>query len=204
MEDAAEVVSNLIGYAHQYDKRRPGGGLRGFLEEAALVSDVDGWNSAASAVPFMTLHSAKGLEFDVVFITGLEDDLLPHRRATDEAGIRGEGEAVEEERRLLHVGMTRARKQVFLTYCRARFAQGQERTAFPSRFLEELPADCVERHVGRFASPQERSPADFARDMGLVLEAKRRIKPGQETGRYGELEPGSRVNHPRFGEGEIL
>jgi len=202
-EDAAEVVNNFVGYAHQFDKVTPGGDLRGFLQEAALVSDVDGWNPAAAAVPFMTLHSAKGLEFDVVFITGLEDDLLPHRRATDEAGIGGKYEAIEEERRLLHVGMTRARRLLFLSYCRSRFAQGRERITLPSRFLAELPSDCVEKHVGRFVNRRERSAMDFAKDMSLALEAKRRIKPGENADWHGELEPGGRVNHPRFGQGEI-
>jgi len=178
-EDAAEVVNNFVGYAHQFDKVTPGGDLRGFLQEAALVSDVDGWNPAAAAVPFMTLHSAKGLEFE------------------------GKYEAIEEERRLLHVGMTRARRLLFLSYCRSRFAQGRERITLPSRFLAELPSDCVEKHVGRFVNRRERSAMDFAKDMSLALEAKRRIKPGENADWHGELEPGGRVNHPRFGQGEI-
>jgi len=199
-EDASEVINHFLGYADQYDKGSPGGDLRGFLEQAALVSDVDGWNSSAPAVPFMTLHSAKGLEFDVVFITGLEDELLPHRRSTEEHGSRSQQAAIEEERRLLHVGMTRARKELYLTCCRSRFWQGREQAVLPSRFLEELPSDGVERHVGRFAKPLERAASDFAEDMRLVLRAKRAVAASGA----GPLAPGQRVSHAMFGEGEVM
>jgi len=220
-EDAQEVVDLFIGYARQYDERvasaeRPGsaarpadGGLIGFLEQAALVSDVDGWNAQADAVPFMTLHSAKGLEFDAVFIVGLEDDLLPHRRALEESTRGGADAALEEERRLFYVGMTRARHRLFITHAQRRVLRGREEPCVPSRFLDELPPEGVEwlrpegplgrarGAVGSFAA------GSFGADMDFVLKKKRaslRILDGQGD----RLARGVRVSHPTYGDGEIL
>ncbi|MHC5034822.1 MAG: ATP-dependent helicase, partial [Planctomycetota bacterium] len=165
--DAQEIVDLFVGYARQYDKREPEGGLVGFLEQAALVSDVDGWNAAASAVPFMTLHSAKGLEFDAVFIVGLEEDVLPHRRALEEHIQGSEEAALEEERRLFYVGMTRARHRLFITCARQRRIRGRDEVVQPSRFLEELPGACVELHVEE--APAGAAARGFAREVEYVL-----------------------------------
>ena len=106
--DTQEVLNHFLGFARQYDKSNPDGALLDFMEETALVSDVDGWDAGADAASLMTLHSAKGLEFDVVFISGLEKDILPHQRALEDNPHGDEDYAAEEERRLFHVGMTRA------------------------------------------------------------------------------------------------
>ncbi|NLW50579.1 MAG: UvrD-helicase domain-containing protein [Candidatus Brocadiaceae bacterium] len=199
--DTEETVDQLIGYAKQYDERAPEGGLMGFLEQAALVSDVDGWNAQAGAVPFMTLHSAKGLEFDAVFIVGVEEDVLPHRRALDDDQHGTEEAAVEEERRLFYVGMTRARHRLFLTHARTRTLRGRTEAAEPSRFLGELPGDCVE--LVEATPPTPAPAAAFAREMDYVLKDKKialRILDGDGT----RLARGARVSHPRFGEGMIL
>ena len=110
--------------------------LAAFLEDVALVADVDGWSSAEDKVTLMTLHSAKGLEFDDVFVTGLEEGILPHRNCTDDA-------AVEEERRLFYVGITRAKCRAWITHAASRFIHGSVDFSRPSRFLEELPAKAV-------------------------------------------------------------
>ena len=199
--DAQETVDMFIGYARQYDDRSPDGGLMGFLEQAALVSDVDGWNAQASAVPFMTLHSAKGLEFDAVFIVGLEEDMLPHRRALEERLQSTEDAALEEERRLFYVGMTRARHRLFVTYARKRVSRGVEQTLSPSRFLDELPEDRVERGADGLTAG---SAENFAAQMQRILKRKRatlRILDGRDG---DELAPGVRVSHPSYGEGEVL
>ena len=223
--DAAETLNNLLGYAREYDERHPDGDLLGFLEQAALVSDVDGWNAGALAVPFMTLHSAKGLEFDVVFLTGVEDQLLPHARAVGEDDSRHAEDAVEEERRLLHVGMTRARKRLYLTHCRERFSQGRKQHVEPSRFLEELPEDCVRRQSRR-SFKRAGSGGGFRDEMDKAIAAKRRARSrssrttggsdsqGKAKSRKksksqpetpeGVLNPGQRVNHHMYGEGEVL
>ncbi len=106
--------------------------LAAFLEDVALVADVDGWASGVEKVTLMTLHSAKGLEFDDVFLTGLEEGFLPHRNCRDEA-------AVEEERRLFYVGITRAKQRAWITYATTRFVNGNFDFSSPSRFLAELP-----------------------------------------------------------------
>ncbi|MFO8007646.1 MAG: UvrD-helicase domain-containing protein [Candidatus Brocadiia bacterium] len=199
-QDAQEVVDMLLGYAREYDRQHPDGDLMGFLEQAALVSDVDGWNAQAEAVPFMTLHSAKGLEFDAVFIVGAEEDLLPHRRALDDVVHGGEHAALEEERRLFYVGMTRARERLFITHARQRTVQGRQQMAAPSRFLGELPEDGVERHRARAAVG---TAAGFREEMDRVLRRKGTLLRVLEGGDDG-LAPGARVRHRQYGEGRVL
>jgi len=199
-EDAREVVDMLLGYTRQHDERSPGGDLMGFLEQVALVSDVDGWNASASAVPFMTLHSAKGLEFDAVFIVGAAEELLPHRRALDDGVHGAEEAALEEERRLFYVGMTRARHRLFITWARTQLFQGRERTLQPSRFLDELPEECTVRDDAA-ARGSVGSAAAFRREMLDLLRSKRdrlRILTDEP------LAPGARVEHPRYGLGQVV
>jgi len=200
--DVQEVTDMFLGYARQYDERSPEGGLMGFLEQAALVSDVDGWNAQAEAVPFMTLHSAKGLEFDVVFLVGAEEDILPHRRALDEGVHGSEDAALEEERRLFYVGMTRARDRLFITHSRRRTMQGRETMSAPSRFLDELPEDCIERTRAHDPA-QMRSAQGFAREMEYVLKKKRSALKILDGGSGDRLAKGVRVEHPQYGEGVI-
>ncbi len=201
--DAEEVVGQFIGYARQYDERTPEGGLMSFLEQAALVSDVDGWNAQAGAVPFMTLHSAKGLEFDAVFVVGCEDDVLPHRRALEDHVHDSEQSALEEERRLFYVGMTRARHQLFLTHSDRRIVRGRDEPGMPSRFLYELPEEGVVRVLGPRSKPGAGSASGFRQEMAHVLKTKRsglQVLDGDGT----RLAPGVRVSHPQWGEGEII
>jgi DNA helicase-2/ATP-dependent DNA helicase PcrA len=199
-QDAQEVVDMFLGYARQYDEANPEGGLIGFLEQAALVSDVDGWSAQASAVPFMTLHSAKGLEFDAVFLVGVEEDILPHRRALEDDLHSSEQAALEEERRLFYVGMTRARKRLAITYALTRMFQGRELESSASRFISELPEEGVRRETGRPAGAA--SGTRFSREMEAVLRKKRPSLRITEAG--ARLGKGTRVSHDRYGEGEII
>jgi DNA helicase-2/ATP-dependent DNA helicase PcrA len=204
-EDTREVVDYFLGYAQEYDERNPEGDLMGFLEQAALVSDVDGWKAQARAVPFMTLHSAKGLEFDVVFIVGVEDEVLPHRRALEDRIDGTEREALEEERRLFYVGMTRAREQLYLSHARRRRVQGREEIATPSPFLSELPDDVVEDESPAPPTAPASSAAGFAREMDYVLKKKQRVSLRILDGGDGDrLAEGVKVEHPHWGEGKIL
>ena len=115
--------------------------LSGFLERITLASDVDGYYSDKGAVALMTVHTAKGLEFDVVFVTGLEEGTFPHQRSIDDDG------AMEEERRLCYVAVTRARKRLFLCRARWRRLSGQTFGGIPSRFLRYLPPEGIEHLV---------------------------------------------------------
>ena len=136
-------IEELLTAARQYDDRNPGQNhLEGFLEESSLVSDVDAWNSETDRVTLMTLHASKGLEFPVVFIVALEEGLIPHERSMHEADM------LEEERRLLFVGMTRAKEELQLSRAIYREFRGQRRMTIPSPFLLELP-----RHEMRVVEP---------------------------------------------------
>ena len=201
-EAAEDVLNLLFGYAREYDRRFPEGGLIGFLEQAALVSDVDGWKAEGDAVPFMTLHSAKGLEFDVVFTIGVEEDILPHRRAVEERLYGTEEEALEEERRLFYVGMTRARHRLFITYADTHMARGRERSMLPSRFLEELPRDNIEWH--RRPSGLPAASGGYGEQLEFILKRKRISLTILDGAAGDRLAPGVRVSHTQFGEGEII
>jgi hypothetical protein len=138
--ERVENVRELVTDARDFDEDpdRDGAGLPAYLERLALISDTDKWDRDRQAVSLMTLHSAKGLEFDAVIVTGVEDGLIPHSRA-----IMNPGEDMEEERRLLYVGITRARQHLALTLARHREAFGNSMRNMPSRFLEEIPAQLV-------------------------------------------------------------
>ena len=151
--------------------------LPGFLERIALASDVDGYDPEKGAISLMTVHTAKGLEFPVVFITGLEERIFPHARSVDDDS------AVEEERRLCYVAVTRARKRLFLSRVRRRRLSGQELPGVPSRFLRDVPAECVEAIVmarpaeysGGYGSSEGRGPwgGRWSRDTAMTTSRAR-------------------------------
>ena len=181
-----ENVEELLAGARQYDQENPAAGLRGYLQEVALVSDVDGFEEGVARVTLMTLHSSKGLEFPFVFVAGLEEGMLPHALALDDEPERG----VEEERRLLYVGMTRAMEQLTLTHARTRLHFGETSWQTPSRFLAELPSEWLED-----AGPEAEGDEDGPR---LVREDE--PDAGDEL---FELAPGARVEHDHFGHGVV-
>jgi len=154
--------------------------LDAFLAHAALEAGEAQGDALDDCVQLMTLHSAKGLEFPLVFIAGVEEDLFPHRMSADDP------QRLEEERRLCYVGMTRAMRQLYLTYAETRRLYGSEGYPMPSRFLREIPAERVEEVRARpsIARPLYQSAAAAEAEGGLRL--------------------GQRVRHPKFGEGVIL
>jgi DNA helicase-2/ATP-dependent DNA helicase PcrA len=179
--------------------------LDGFLDAVSLLEDADD-DTTPDAVSLMTLHAAKGLEFDAVVIAGFEDGLLPH------ASSRDEPESLEEERRLAYVGMTRARRWLAMTAARTRFLFGSRMPTRPSRFLEELPTDRytdvsdVPLADGRGAAddPHRRQPA--SRVGRSAARARVRSTPAatvvDDSGQGWR--PGDRVRHGRFGTGVVL
>jgi len=182
IEDREENVEELLAHAAEYDRLHPEGKLAGFLEDVALVSDVDGMQDEAQKVALMTLHAAKGLEFGHVFIAGVEDEILPHARALFEA--RGESDGLEEERRLFYVGMTRAKERLYLSCASVRLHYGETRWSRPSRFLDEIPRELLE---GR------------AEDEGEQGEWEEYDPPAA----LPELCVGDRVEHDHFGVGHV-
>jgi DNA helicase-2/ATP-dependent DNA helicase PcrA len=127
-------IEELLTVARDFDERRGGTGqLEAFLEETCLVNDTDAWETDADRVTLMTLHASKGLEFPVVYVTAVEEGLLPHERS------REHPEQWEEERRLLFVGITRAQQELQLSLVRYRDFRGQRKSTIPSSFLMELP-----------------------------------------------------------------
>jgi len=142
-EDALSRIENinaLINKAAEYEKILPEGGLIGFLEEVALVADVDGYQEDEPVVTLMTVHSSKGLEFPIVFLIGLEEGVFPSFRSV----VYGGEKEIEEERRLCYVGITRAKEILFLIYARSRMQHGMTQYNQISRFLKEIPEELLE------------------------------------------------------------
>ena len=133
-EGRLENVEEFIGVAAEYDKRAEEPSLDGFLQEISLYSDSDALADTSSLLTLMTLHNAKGLEFPVVFIAGMEEGVFPHQRSLDEQNV-------EEERRLAYVGITRAMDRLYLVHARARTLWGASQYNIPSRFLDEIPEE---------------------------------------------------------------
>jgi len=137
-EARAENVEELVAVTKEFTKNNPDGTLIDFLTEVSLVAAADEIDDASGTVSLMTLHTAKGLEYDAVFLTGVEEDLLPHRMSAGEPG----GPA--EDRRLFYVGITRARKRLYLSLAMTRAQYGETAVAMPSRYLQEIPADLID------------------------------------------------------------
>ncbi len=193
-EARQENVKELLSVAQEYQDM----GLEGFLEEVALVSDLDGADFNGDAVTLMTLHAAKGLEFPVVFMVGLEETIFPHSRALYDQS------EMEEERRLCYVGMTRAREELYLTCATARMLYGGVQHNPPSRFLSEINADFVQTNpfgeVGR--------GLDYGFGKSQTLFGGDSPSPSAPTSnepRYvPELDEGDAVRHPQFGTGTVV
>ncbi|MHB1171962.1 MAG: ATP-dependent helicase [Lacisediminihabitans sp.] len=137
-EARAENVEELVAVTKEFQKNNPDGTLLDFLTEVSLVAAADELDDTSGTVSLMTLHTAKGLEYDAVFLTGVEEDLLPHRMSASEPG----GPA--EERRLFYVGITRARRRLYLSLAMTRAQFGDVSVAMPSRYLQEIPTELVE------------------------------------------------------------
>ena len=197
--DRIENVKELLSVAESYNELT----LEGFLEETALISDLDNYSDSTDAVTLMTLHSAKGLEFPVVFIPGMEEGIFPHSRALFD------GDQMEEERRLCYVGMTRAKERLFLLYANTRLLYGATNHNAPSRFLLEIPADLqvagsewgtsARATGGHGAGAASWSTPTYA---GLpTTESSAAIHRERMLGL--DLQPGDRIRHAKFGEGIV-
>ena len=181
-----ENLQELIGVAREYEGSEAEPTLAGFLANIALISDVDALDEEASYVTLMTLHSAKGLEFDAVFMTGLEEGVFPHGRALTDP------HEIEEERRLAYVGITRAMERLYLTFAQRRALFGNSYAYPRSRFLDEMPnLDFLESES--VALPK----ASGGRWREVA------IHESAGAGMHMQLQPGDRVRHPKWGEGAI-
>jgi DNA helicase-2/ATP-dependent DNA helicase PcrA len=176
-ETRKENLQELIGVGREFEARFPDGGLPDFLEQVALVTEQDEYDEASGSVTLMTLHNAKGLEFEVVFIAGMEDGVFPHHRSMTEP------DQMEEERRLAYVGITRARRRLYITHAWNRSLFGATSYNPPSRFLAEIPAELVEETGGG-----EQAELAAAPDAG----------PPPDVG------AGDTVLHDRYGEGVVI
>jgi DNA helicase-2/ATP-dependent DNA helicase PcrA len=180
-ESRQENVKELISVAQEYEEQ----GLDGFLEEVALVSDLDSANFGSDAVTLMTLHAAKGLEFPVVFMVGLEETIFPHSRALYDQS------EMEEERRLCYVGMTRAREELHMLYATSRVLYGGVQHNPPSRFLSEI--DGQFSATGAFSLDAQ--PEEFYDQTPVENSEPRYVV---------ELNEGDSVRHQLFGEGKVM
>ncbi len=195
-----ENVEELVNVVAQYeqDPANEDKTLAGFLDRVSLISDVDDYDDKSNRVSLMTLHCAKGLEFPIVFLVGMEDGLFPHHR-------RGEvAEDLEEERRLCYVGMTRAKEKLYLTNAERRRVFGSERYNYPSRFIEEIPQDLLTRRAGDGAMTfQGDKGMDGTRYLDYSDSQIGEVSAELGESHGGDLEPGAWVRHPKFGPGVV-
>ncbi|HEX5375409.1 MAG TPA: UvrD-helicase domain-containing protein [Solirubrobacterales bacterium] len=191
-EGRAENLEELVGMAAEFDANRELEGkgesspLEEFLQQISLYTQQDELRAEESLITLMTLHNAKGLEYDTVFLLGCEDGAFPHMRALEEGGE-------EEERRLCYVGITRARRRLYVTWARERRLFGRAERNLPSRFVDELPAELTERHS---------SAPGAAAGLGwetTSADAATAIDPGPAL----ELRTGDDVVHAAFGDGVV-
>ena len=210
-EGRVENLAELVSAAREYESRDPEPSLGGFVDRLSLLSDVDEEQGSRDArVWMMTLHSAKGLEFPVVVLAGLEEGLFPHSRSAEDE------EELEEERRLCYVGMTRARSRLVLTGAARRRVFGEYKSSEPSRFIDEVPAELIERLAPAFSSSSYQGSFthyDFKTNpYGRGGRRGDRVRETSPTYAYEDedqstgmaLKLGMEVRHPQFGVGTVL
>ncbi len=180
-----ENLGELIAAVAEYEESEPEPTLSGFLEKITLTSDIDNMEDKSDVVTMMTLHSAKGLEFPIVFMVGIEEGLLPHQRS-----YNSEAE-LEEERRLCYVGLTRAQEHVYLTYARSRRLYRDLDYRIPSRFIEEIPPELVDQGMVE-ESPRRRVVSSYDPD-----------EPDYEDEVQSYYDVGDVVYHAKFGRGRV-
>lgn len=186
-----ENVMEMVSVAKDFVEKNPDSSSLGdFLSSVSLVTQGDDYDDNDRFVSMMSLHSAKGLEFPVVFLVGLEEGVFPHNRALYEP------EELEEERRLCYVGITRAREKLYLTHALQRMLFGRYNLHKPSRFLEELPPDCVVHKGGRQEPPRVSTLSNWA------VSSQAAHIPQNTTST--DFQPADKVSHPKFGEGTVV
>ena len=191
-EGRVENLQELVSVAREFEEARPDGTLADFLEQVALVADADevpDGDESGGVVTLMTLHTAKGLEFPVVFLTGVEDGVFPHMRTL------GDPKELEEERRLAYVGITRAEQRLYISRAIVRSSWGSPSYNPASRFLDDIPAELV-----TWSGATERSPSQVAADK--AIRRGRSAGPGLRP--ILNLSPGDRVSHDSFGLGRVV
>ena len=193
-----ENLQELLNVTAEYDATADEPSLGGFLESVSLVADVDSLNGDGDAVTLMTLHSAKGLEFPVVFLTGLEEGVFPHSRS-----LNTDSE-VEEERRLCYVGMTRAREELHLVHAHRRSVYGTPNFNRRSRFLDDIPSNLLDTlNVGGYQAPQARTVFQERTGSYTVTEPVMVEAPKAPMWKP-PFEIGQRVRHVKFGMGVVV
>src|SRR6185503_12473098 len=206
-ESRIENLAELVSAAREYETRSPEPSLAGFVDQLSLLSDVDEEAGSRDArVLMMTMHSAKGLEFPVVTIAGLEEGLFPHSRSADDEA------ELEEERRLCYVGITRAQRRLVLTSAARRRVFREYQSTEPSRFIDEIPPGLMEEVPSTFLAPQQSFSQFRGTPYGKGSGYRGRSREESPVYAYEDedqsvpsgLKPGLRVRHPAFGLGTIL
>lgn len=210
-----ENLMELIGNIKEVERDVPQGEnpLNVFLENVALVSDIDNLNDDDGAVALMTLHSAKGLEFPTVFLAGMEENIFPTRRARNELNL----DALEEERRLCYVGITRAKEKLYLLNAQTRSMFGDTTVNRPSRFLGEIPEELIKddrpkRMAHQTAIQQEMPQISYASNRGFGMKPPKRTQYTQPSAPASAIKPKTtmeyapemRIRHDKFGDGTIV
>jgi len=189
-ESRLENIKELSNAVAQFQEDYEDSTLGGFLANASLASDLDNLQEGEQAVSLMTLHSAKGLEFPIVFLVGLEQGLFPNFRSLDDPL------SLEEERRLCYVGITRAQEQLFLSHARERRLWGYREPCIPSMFLKELPSDLIQGYLP--ISQPAKTPTPTPKKA-----KKTQSKSNKKPSKVESFAVGDRVLHRSFGVGQV-
>ncbi len=204
-ESRIENLQELVSSAAEFEKNSDDTSLSAYLETVALTAETDKYDSTEGKVLLMTLHNAKGLEFPVVFLPGMEEGIFPHGRSLDTP------EELEEERRICYVGITRAKERLYMSWAGERTTYGRRQLQMKSRFLNELPDDCVTLNVNKYqrqpvveelSTPKHH--ASFSENLGKPSSLYKKPSPAASSGGGESFKLSDKVRHKKFGVGTVV
>lgn len=195
-KERVENIKELVSAIAEYEENNQGKTLDDFLSQVSLISEIDRWDKEANAVTLMTIHSAKGLEFDIVFVIGMQEEIFPHKNSL----LENAEEGIEEERRLCYVSITRAKKKLFLTGARVRRQYGQKKICSLSRFLNEMPKDLIKFEGGM---PPEITKKIYEYEKEESCNDIEYIDAEYDDNTLYQYKKGQKVKHSKMGTGII-
>jgi DNA helicase-2/ATP-dependent DNA helicase PcrA len=197
IENILEMRSNFVNFENEAKETGEAATLSRFVESISLFADSDKYEAQSDMVEILSVHKAKGLEWEYLFVVGMEEDIFPHYQSQAEESL------IEEERRLAYVAITRAKKRLYITRAASRMLYGRTQNNPPSRFLREIDKNCIEKEGETLSKVFDQS-TEYEKTAAYSLQSQLADRKEKKSNAVASFTPGERVNHPKFGKGMVI